>query len=252
MSFREAAEEYLTWQEVDRERKPSTLRDYRSILRTHMLPAFGSVPIEDLTPAQLDRWRRELDPALSNRTKIKILTLLHGILERARGTHGLPVNPARDIDKPTQRRSAGIDAFSVEEVMALVRAADSEQDAAIYLTAAFTGLRRGELVALRWRDVDFTGQAIRVVASYTDGVLTTPKSGKVRSVPMAPEVASALARLAARGEWTADDDLVFVGVAGGYLDASALYRRYKLALKRAGLRDLRFHDLRRCGGCARR
>jgi integrase len=94
--------------------------------------------------------------------------------------------------------------------MALVHAAESEQDAAIFLAAAFTGLRRGELVALRWRDVDFAGEAIRVVASYTDGVLTTPKSGKVRSVPMAPEVATALARLAARDYWTGDDDLVFV------------------------------------------
>jgi site-specific recombinase XerC len=127
VTFAEAAEEYLTWLEVDRERKPSTLRDYRSILRTHILPAFGSAPIEDLTPAQLDRWRRELDPALSNRTTIKILTLLYGILERARRTHGLPVNPARDIEKPTQRRSAGIDVFSVEEVMAVLRAADSER-----------------------------------------------------------------------------------------------------------------------------
>jgi integrase len=123
-----------------------------------------------------------------------------------------------------------------------VRAADSEQDAAIYLTAAFTGLRRGELVALRWRDVDFPASTIRVRGSYSGGQLTTPKSGKVRSVPMAPEVAEALARLGTREHSTSDDDQVFIGVAGGYLDASALRRRYVAALKRAGLRQLRFHD----------
>src|SRR3954468_16310337 len=248
VTFAEAAEAYLTWLEVDRERKPSTLRDYRSMVRTHMLPTFGAAFVEDITPDQIERWRRSFDPALANRTKIKVMTVLFGILERARKVHRLPTNPARDMEKPTQRRRAGLDVFSVEEVMALVRAADGEQDGAIFLVAAFTGLRRGELVALRWRDVDFAGQTIRVVASYTDGVLTTPKSGKVRSVPMAPEVAAALARLASRGEWTSDDDLVFVGMAGGYLDASALYRRYKLALRRAGLRNLRFHDLRHTFG----
>jgi integrase len=132
--------------------------------------------------------------------------------------------------------------------MALVRAAASEQDAAIYLTAASTGLRRGELVALRWRDVDFVRRHVRVTASYTERSLTTPKSGKIRSVPLAPVVGEALARLGQRDELTGEDDLVFPGIAGTHLDASALYRRYKTALQRAGLRNLRFHDLRRTFG----
>src|SRR3954452_12028793 len=91
-----------------------------------------------------------------------------------------------------------------------------EQDAAIFLTAAFTGLRQGELVALRWRDADFAGSYIRVTASYTNGELSTPKSGKVRSVPMAPAVGEALAGLGQRDNFTTEDDLVFVGQAGGH------------------------------------
>jgi integrase len=138
--------------------------------------------------------------------------------------------------------------FSPEEVWALVRAAGSEQDGAVYLTAAFTGLRMGELLALCWRDVDFAGQTIRVRASYYLGQLTTPKSGKVRAVPMAPDVATALARLEHREHWVGEDDLVFAGEAGGYPDGSALRRRYKAALGSAGLRPLRFHDLRHTFG----
>lgn len=108
------------------------------------------------------------------------------------------MNPAAEVEKPSLGRSGDIEVFSPEEVLALVRAAASPQDAAIYLTAAFTGLRRGELLALRWREVDFAGQVIRVRASFADGHLTTPKSGKVRSVPMAPEVAKSLAARPAR------------------------------------------------------
>jgi integrase len=67
--------------------------------------------------------------------------------------------------------------------MQLVRAARSEQDSAIFLTAAFTGLRRGELIAIRWCDVLFERDAIRVRASYSYGALTSPKSGRARTVP---------------------------------------------------------------------
>jgi integrase len=106
----------------------------------------------------------------------------------------------------------------------------------------------GELLALRWRDVDFAGQTIRVRASYYNGQLTTPKSGKVRAVPLAPDAASALARLGDRDHWIGEDDLVFAGETGGYLDGSALRRRYKVALAAAALRPLRFHDLRHTFG----
>jgi integrase len=132
--------------------------------------------------------------------------------------------------------------------MALVRAADSEQDGAIYLTAAFTGLRQGELIGLRWRDIDFPGSAIRVRASYTNGHLISAKSGKVRSVPMAPRVAEVLARLGQREFFTDDDDIVFAGITGGYLDGSALSKRFRAALQRACLRPLRFHDRRHTFG----
>ena len=143
-------------------------------------------------------------------------------MARARRLHRLPVNPMAEIEKPRHRRSTAIEVFSPEEVLAFVRIADSEQDAAIYLTAAFTGLRCGEL--------------------------TTPRSGKVRSVPLAPLVAEALARPGQREYFTGEDDLVFPGLVGGYLDASALSRRYRAALKRAELRPLRFHDLRHTFG----
>jgi integrase len=193
----------------------------------------------------IESWIASVDRTAA--TRVKLLAMVHGIFQRARKVWGLKVNPAVDVEKPPLSRSGDIEVFSPEEVWALVRAAASEQDAAIFLTAAFTGLRRGELLALHWRDVDFAGSVVRVRASYHEGVLSTPKSGKVRSVPLAPDVGEVLAKLAAREVFTGDDDLVFIGE-DGYLDGSALRRRYDAAIARAGLRRLRFHDLRHTFG----
>lgn len=273
-TFADAAGEFLRYAEHDRALKPSTLRGYRSIVDAYLLPAFGTRPVEEITAEDVELWRSQLvgvtgerlraegrergsqsDGAdqspprlLANNSKNRILTLLHGIFAHACKVYALPLNPVAGVERHPVRIAGDIEVFSPEEVLALVRAAATDQDGAIYLTAAFTGLRRGELLALHWRDVDFAGSVVRVRASYAGGALTTPKSGKVRSVPLAPEVASALGKLRERELCTGDDDLVFVGEVGSYLDGSALRRRYQAALERASLRPLRFHDLRHTFG----
>jgi integrase len=252
-TFADAAAEWLRYVSEDRDVKPSTLTDYRSVVSARLLPAFGALPIEELTPSLIERWRAGLgadrNQPITNRTRNKAVTILGGIMERARKVYGLPSNPVRDVEKLRERYDATrFEFYSPEEVWALVRAAASEQDGAIFLTAAFTGLRRGELIALRWRDVDFERSSIRVSGSYASGVLTTPKSGHGRVVPMVPEVAEALARLGQRGELVGEDDLVFLGDFGLYVDGSALRRRFMAACARAGLRPIRFHDLRHTFG----
>jgi integrase len=120
--------------------------------------------------------------------------------------YGLRENAAADVEKLSSRASGDIPVFS-QEVWASVRAAASEQDGALFLTAAFTGLRMGELLALRWRDVDFAGSTSRVRASYNLGQLTTPKSGKVRAVPIAPRHRHGVGAAWPREHWVGDDDL---------------------------------------------
>ena len=253
VTFAEAAAEYLRFSEEDRGCKPTTIRNYRNAIRVHLLPVFGEMTLEDITVQEIEQWRAGMSSArqqreLSNKTKNNLLVLMHAIFRRAVKLYGLPANPVASVDRFRVRSSGDIQVFSPEEVWALVRAASSEADAAIFLTAAFTGLRRGELLGLRWRDIDFAGSTIRVRASYAAGHLTTPKSGKVRALPMAPDVASALAKLGDRDRFTGDDDFVFAGEVGLPLDGDALSSRYRDALARAGLRPLRFHDLRHTFG----
>ena len=138
-----------------------------------------------------------------------------------------------------------------EEVHAVARADGSELYGAIYVTAAFTGLRVGELRALRWSDVDFAKRLVHVRRSYAGHTFGAPKSQRVRSVPMSDPVARALDGLSRRAEGTGADDLVF---SPGYdvpFHHDTVHKRFYAALEGAGLGGLRakqdpivFHDLR--------
>ncbi len=256
VTFADAAEAWLAHGERKRNLKRSTLKDYRQVLDAYLLSApedrqqsetpygrasFASTPLRDLRSGQVKAW---YDGLPYGRTSEKLLMVVRAVFAHARSRGWIEQDPSAAVERQPVRYSGDYDFYSREEIDALVNAAASDQDAAVFLTAAMTGLRRGELVALRWRDIDFPGDAVRVRANYSFGQLVTPKSGKVRSVPMVPEVAQALARLSTRELFTADEDPVFAGPAGGHLDASALRRRYVAAVRRAGLRALPFHSLR--------
>lgn len=278
-TFREIAEAWHEYGSAPRPAgkgwKPATRRDYRSLLDVHLLRAFGDWKAEDVTRPAITRWLTEQSAAkpakagkvsrakLPPRTAHKALVVLHAIYDRAKDEYGIVENPVDGIERrPPRYDAASYDFYSIEEVWALVRAAAAsepddtpaqvaanEQDSILFLVAALEGLRLGELLGLHWRDVDFTAEAIRVLASIDiiEG-LGTPKSGHGRTVPMVADVATALARLAQRDHFTGPDDFVFVGETGGHLDGSALRRRYKAAQTAAKIRKLRLHDLRHTFG----
>ena len=168
---RRPAAEYLRYTGEDRGRKASTVDDYRSIINVHLLPEFGEQRLEDITVPAVEEFQARLakrvhrGARITPRTRNKILNVLHGVFARAKKVRGLPLNPAADVERHPDRQSGDIEVFSPEEVHAVLRAAHDERDAAVYGTAAFAGLRMGELRALRWRDVDFRRSVIRVRAS---------------------------------------------------------------------------------------
>lgn len=123
------------------------------------------------------------------------------------------------------------------------------QDAVAVRVSAYTGLRLGQLLALRWSDIDWSGSALTVSKSFSAGHETTPKSGKVRRVPLPDQAMAALEQLSRRGDFTAPAEYVFCNVVTGRpLDGSALRRRYKEAQAAAGVHALRWHDLRHTYG----
>jgi integrase len=174
--------------------------------------------------------------------------MLHGIFKCAQRVYGLSGNPAAAVERQPLSRSGDFEVLSPADVAALARAAEDEQDAAMFITAAFTGLRQGELIALSWADVDFAKRLIHVRRSFTHGELGLPKSGRVRSVPLIDVVARALDVLSRREHFTDAEDLVFPNTVGRPTDSSKLRRRFYRALECAGLKRVRFHDLRHSFG----
>lgn len=251
-TFAVACDNWLDYKR-DRKIKLSTEIDYGH-MADRMKKVFGEkfgdkLRLEAVTPEMVEGFRDALiAEGLSDRTVNKYLTVLHGLFLWAQRRYKLPANPVANVERRPHAKRGNINVYSREEVLALVRAAESKQDGTIYLTAAFTGLRLGELLALRWRDVDFTNSSVHVRQNFTNGRVDTPKSGQERTVPIADEVAQALAALGQRDEFRSDDDLVFCGVKGGHLAGHRLRDRYKAARKKAGLRALRFHDLRHTFG----
>lgn len=238
------------------ERKRTTIQDYRGHLRRHLVPFFGGRPVDKIDRVRVEEYllakKRE---GLSAKTIQNHLNFLNGIFAFSIKREWCTSNPVLLVDRPKAPRSAHrrIRFLTPEETWALVRAVPDDElgavEAPLYLTAAQTGLRQGELLALRWVDVDWVAMRVRVAESFTRGAFDTPKSHHGRSVPMGAELAGALERHFQRTRWRGEQDLVFAHPVTGYvLDASKLRKRFKKALARAGARELTFHELRHTFG----
>ena len=252
----EAGARYVDHLEHVMEGKRTTIQDYRGYLSRHLEPYFGDRWIEKIEPAQVMGYlKRKRAQGLSGKTVQNHLTFLHGVFAYAQRRGWVSANPVASVDRPRKAESSRrrIRYLQPDEFDAVVRAVPDDSlgvvEGALYVTAAMTGLRQGELLALRWIDVDWVARRVRVADNYTRGRLDSPKSREGRSVPMADRVAGELERLFQRSRWQADDDLVFCHPQTGHLlDPSKVRKRFGEALERAGVRKITFHELRHTFG----
>jgi integrase len=241
-------------------RKRSTLASVESTFRVWLDPGLGDKALDAITPEDVEDLMRAMSGAKvgakSIRNYVGTLSALYRFAMHPR-RRWATANPVDAIDLPPIVSSTEIHYLTVHEVEALAAAAIEGEhqalDRALYVTAAMTGLRQGELIALRWSDVDWSAQRVRVRRSHVLGQFDTPKSRRsTRSVPLSQRAARELDLWHQTTHWTADDALVFAEPATGeVLKRGALMRRYRRALKAAKLEQThRFHDLRHTFGTA--
>jgi integrase len=232
----EAGERYVEHLARVKQRKRTTIQDYRGYLRRHLVPHFGERTLDRIEPVHIEGYLNAKLATLSSKTVTNHLAFLHGLFSFASRRRWAQRNPVAMVERPpgSRQHARRIRFLQPVEVEALLRAVPDDDlgptDAALYLCAVTTGLRQGELLALKWVDVDWVARRIRVADNFPRGLalgVDTPKSHCVRSVPMADRLAGELERHFQRSPYRSDDDLVFCHPHTGYVyDASTLRSRF--------------------------
>lgn len=243
---------------------PRTAEGYEQIIRCYLIPAFGDMLLSQLRPDHLQKYystklasgRRRGPGGLSARTIRHHHTTLHKALQTA-VEWGLIIRNVADAAKPPRARSPEMQTWGEDDIIRFLEAAKNTPYYALFYTALFTGMRRSELLALRWQDIDFLyAQAYinRSLHHLKDGtyVFTQPKSEKSRrAVALSPSVLTVLddyrkTRVAEHlllATPLTDDELVFSNL-GKPLRPDTITRAWSALAARAGVKVIRFHDAR--------
>jgi integrase len=258
----------------------SYLEGCESMQRVHISPRLGALAVTKVTTAHVEAVvSAMLAGGLSPKTIRNVVSFLHSIFEHAIERGWVRENPARRASRPGRRRKGDanpdLQFLTLDELDAVLRAIPDEVVCrtpapsrrgkrgpapppppdvlgpvlrVLVLAAAMTGLRQSELLGPRWRDVDWSAQRIRVRNTFVRGEHSTHGKSDLstrRSVPMADRLAGELDRWSQRTEYHGDGDLVFAHPqTGSPLDRSKVTKRFKAACRVAGVREVKFHDLR--------
>ncbi len=252
-------ERYLSdWLETTRQSlAPTTYAHYEQIVRCHLVPSIGRVRLRKLNPGHVERLKDSVlrEKGRTPGTTNQVLLTLSVALNQAVKWDLIAKNPAKAVRKARDDR-AGMVCLTEEEAGRLVAVAKGTRREALYQVALKCGLREGEILALRWEDVDLEGRHLAVERSvHTHGReprFGPTKTGEGRSIVVHPSIIECLKRhhrmqledkMLCGKDWQ-NTGLVFCGENGGVQKANGVLGRLRKDLKEAGLPPVRFHDLR--------
>jgi integrase len=236
--------------------RESTCESYRRQVKRYMVPALGNVKLKKLSAMHVQgMYRSMLDRNLSPRTVQYTHANLHRALKQAVRWGLVPRNVCEDVDRPRLQREEMLP-LCREQARRLLKATEGDRLEALYVLAVHTGMRPGELLGLKWEDVDLdaTGGSLRVNRALSEGKLAATKTKRSRRrIDLSAGSVAALKahrkrqleeRMQKAGLWR-DHGLVFPSVVGTPLSHRNVVRAFKELLKRAGLPvGTRLYDLR--------
>ena len=260
--------------------RKSYRQNCESMQRVHISPAMGPRRVTEVTTTDVEALARAmLRRGLAPKSVRNVITFLHSVFGLAVDRGWCVTNPVARAARPRRRKSgdasADLQFLTVPELEGVIAAIPDEvvrREPAptrsgrrgpapppppdvlgpvlrvLILAAAVTGLRQSELLGIRWRDIDVTASRVRVRNAFVRGEHSSEGKSDLstrRSVPMADWLAQELAAWRERTAFAHDDDLVFAHPQlGRPLDPSKVTKRFKAACREAGVRQIRFHDLR--------
>ncbi len=247
---------------VEANLKPKTQDAYTLALTNYTLPHIGGTVLQRLTAAQLQHMYANLQKRggrggkpLSPKTVHSVHGVLHRMLTHAVKWGVIATNPADAADPPRLARQEP-NVWTPEEAARFLRYAESDRLHAMYYLALATGMRRGELLGLRWEDVSFGEGRLAVryslVATRAGAVLQDTKTGRAHSIALSPDTLDVLRRHRVRqaeecmAQGRGRAVYVFEGENGGHVQPQMVNHHFGRLVKAAGVPRIRFHDLRHC------
>ena len=240
--------------------KPSTLSDYKRLLKKHILPKIGKKKVDAINKHTVKQLlMKKAGEGYSGSTITHIKNAISGVFGLAVDDEVLKINPAQKLGKVIKNKSLQLDSDPLNRAeLTLLLSSFKEHYPKQYplaLTLARTGMRIGEALALQWGDIDFNSRFIMVQRGFSRGQIETPKNGKSRRVDMSQQLTDTLQNLKHQRKeetlekgWKDFPEWVFINQAGmGMPITDATHWRadvFHKALVKAGLRKIRIHDLR--------
>ena len=253
--FSDYAATYLN-EYVKNKLKPSTHRSYQSIIKKHLKPAFGTSTINQITRENVKTLLIQKSGCLSGNRVKRIQSCLSSIISMAIEDGIATTNPAAGLQKyiGTRIHTDIPDPYTARELNIYLSTCLEHYttEYPFFLLLARTGMRLGEAIALQWGDIDYNGKFITIRRSITDGITSTPKSGKYRRVPISPMLADTLKQLMTyrkkqtlKKGWGSVPDNIFISQRKTpYHPGNITRRAHNKITEKSGLRRIRIHDFR--------